>query len=57
MSPKPKKPNPGSNRQQRRAQERNPYPRKSEKPTWLRVLIIAVLAIMILGFFILPLLH
>lgn len=57
MSSNPKKPNPGANRQQRRSQERNPYPAKSAKPTWLRVLILVVLAVLIIGFFLLPLLR
>ena len=57
MSSKNKKPNPGANRRQRREQAHNPYGTKPSRPTWLRILIIAVLAIMLLGFVVLPLLH
>ena len=57
MGKKNKRPNSGANRQQRRAQERGSYPQKSAKPAWLHILIIAVLAIMLLGFMLLPLLY
>ncbi|MCQ2408646.1 MAG: hypothetical protein MJ065_09020 [Oscillospiraceae bacterium] len=50
-----KKPN-GANRQQRRAEERAPQRKSSGKPMWLRVLIIVIMAVMVLGFFLVPLL-
>ena len=57
MSKQQKKaPNPGANRQQRREHERSHRTASSAKPTWLRVLIITVLAIMMIGFVVLPLL-
>ena len=52
-----KAPNSGANRQQRREQIRNPRPQKSSKPTWLRILIVALIAVLIIGFFLAPLLR
>ena len=52
-----KAPNPGANRQQRREHAHSKRSSASAKPTWLRVLIIAVLAIMMIGFVLLPLLR
>ena len=46
----------GANRQQRRAEERAPQRKTSGKPMWLRVLIIVIMAVMVLGFFLVPLL-
>ena len=49
-------PNNGRNRQERRQQERNPRTSSSSKPTWLRILIVAIIGAMLIGFFIAPLL-
>ena len=46
----------GANRQQRRAEERAPQKKSSGKPMWLRILIIVIMAVMVLGFFLVPLL-
>ena len=43
------------NRQARRAQEQNPH-RSTGKPRFLRILIVVMLIVMLLGFFIAPLL-
>ena len=45
------------NRKQRREQERRPAKTGSSKPMWLRVAIVAVMLVMLLGFFILPLIR
>ena len=50
-------PNAGGNRKQRREQARRPQQHKSNKPLWLRIVIIAIIAAMILGFFFVPLLR
>lgn len=50
-------PNAGANRQQRRAEAKRPPRQTSSKPLALRIAIIAVMAVMLLGFFILPLLR
>ncbi len=50
-------PNNGRNRQERREQARRPQQHKSNKPLWLRIVIVAVIAAMILGFFLVPLLR
>ncbi len=51
-------PNSGVNRAQKRAQAQGGYsPRKSPKPTWLRVLIIAVMVVMLLAVILPPLLQ
>lgn len=46
----------GANRQQRRAEQRAPQKKTGGKPMWLRFMILAVLVIMVLGFFLIPLL-
>ena len=50
-------PNNSGNRQQRREQARKPQHHKTNKPLWLRIVIIAIIAAMILGFFLVPLLR
>ena len=50
-------PNNGRNRAEKRAAAHNPYPKKSQKPLWLRIVIIAALVVMVLGFFIAPLIR
>ncbi|MBP0966410.1 MAG: hypothetical protein J5722_02140 [Oscillospiraceae bacterium] len=50
-------PNNGRNRQERREQARRPQQHRSDKPLWLRIVIVAVIAAMILGFFLVPLLR
>lgn len=55
--PKKQAPNNGRNRQEKRAAARNPQPKRSDKPLWLRIFIIAIMVVMLLGFFIVPLLH
>ena len=49
--------NNGSNRQQKRAESRAPQRTTSHKPLWLRILIIVMLVVMVLGFFLFPLLR
>ena len=57
MSKQQKKlPNNGRNRQERRTQERNPRTSASNKPLWLRVLIVAIIGAILIGFCIAPLL-
>lgn len=51
------RPNPGSNRQQKREQAKRPPRQTAAKPLWLRIAIIAMLLVMLLGFFLLPLLR
>ena len=48
-------PNNGRNRQERRAQTRNPRTSTASKPTWLRILIVAVIAAIFIGFCLAPL--
>ena len=51
-------PNNGRNRQEKREAARNPQTvRKSNKPLWLRIIIIAALIVMVLGFVVAPLIH
>ena len=51
-------PNNGRNREEKRAAARNPQTaKKSNKPIWLRIVIVAALIVMVLGFVIAPLLH
>ena len=51
-------PNNGRNRQEKREAARNPQAvRKSNKPIWLRIIIIAALIVMVLGFVVAPLIH
>ena len=47
----------GRNRQERRQAVHNPQPHKAEKPLALRIAIIVMLAIMLLGFVLLPLMR
>ena len=47
-------PNNGRNRQERRAQARRPQQHKSNKPLWLRVVIVAIIGAMLLGFILVP---
>lgn len=47
-------PNSGRNRQERRAQARRPQQHKSNKPLWLRVVIVAIIGAMLLGFILVP---
>ena len=47
----------GRNRQEKRAAAHNPHPKKSQKPIWLRIVIIATLLVMLLGFIVFPLLR
>lgn len=49
--------NAGANRQQKREQAKKPQPQRSSKPLWMRIAIIAVMVIMLIGFFLLPLLR
>lgn len=49
-------PNNGRNRQERRQQERKPRTSSASKPTWLRILIVAIIGAMLIGFVIAPLL-
>lgn len=51
------KPHSGANRQQNRAQTKQPQRQTASKPLWLRIAIIVMLIVMLLGFFILPLLR
>lgn len=51
------KPNSGSNRQQKRAETKRPPRQTAAKPLWLRITIIVMLLVMLLGFFLLPLLR
>ncbi len=48
-------PNNGRNRQERRQQERKPRTSTSGKPTWLRILIVAIIGAMLIGFCLAPL--
>ncbi|MBP0989445.1 MAG: hypothetical protein J6S92_14385 [Oscillospiraceae bacterium] len=51
-------PNNGRNRQEKREAARRPQQtKKSNKPLWLRIVIIAALIAMVLGFVIAPLIH
>ncbi len=51
-------PNNGRNRQEKREAARKPQQtKKSNKPLWLRVVIIVALVVMVLGFCIAPMLH
>ena len=54
---KSNKPNPGVNRQQKRSEARRPPRQTASKPLWLRILIVAMLFVMLIGFFIVPLLR
>lgn len=54
---KQSQPNPGANRQQKRAEAKRPPRHTLSKPMWLRVLIIVIMAVMLIGFFILPLIR
>ena len=54
---KQNKPAAGNNRQQRRENARQPQKSSSSKPMWLRIVVLALFAIMLLGFVIVPLLH
>ena len=47
----------GGNRQQRRDNSYTPYKKSAGKPMWLRVLIIVMLGVMLIGFFLVPLLR
>lgn len=47
----------GRNREEKRAAARSPQPKKSSKPLGLRIAIIVIMVVMLLGFFILPLLR
>lgn len=49
--------NNGRNREERRAAVHNPQAKKSSKPLALRIAIIVILVVMVLGFFILPLIR
>lgn len=50
-------PNNGRNRAEKRAAAHNPQPKKSSKPVWLRIMIVAIMVVMLLGFFIFPLMR
>ncbi len=50
-------PNNGRNREEKRAQAQRTPQKHSSRPTWLRVLILVMLAVMVLGFVLLPLLR
>ena len=50
-------PNNGRNREEKRIQSQRPAQKSTSKPMWLRVMIIAILAVMVLGFIMLPLLR
>ena len=50
-------PNNGRNRAEKRAAAHNPQPKKSSKPVWLRIMIVAIMVVMLLGFFIVPLMR
>lgn len=50
-------PNRGANRQQKRAEAKRPQRQTSDKPLWLRIAIVAVMAVILLGFFIMPLIR
>lgn len=54
---KQNKPNRGANRQQKRAAAKSPQRPTSAKPLWLRIAIVAIMVVMLLGFFILPLMR
>ena len=56
MSSQKSRPNPGTNRQQKRQYERQSPNSGSKKPLALRILIIAMLVVMLLGFVLFPLL-
>ena len=47
-------PNNGRNRPERREQERKPRTSASGKPTWLRILIVAIIGAMLIGFCLAP---
>ena len=50
-------PNNGRNRAEKRAAAHNPQPKKSNKPVWLRIMIVAIMVVMLLGFCIVPLMR
>lgn len=47
----------GTNRAQRRADARQPKKQGSDKPTWIRILILVMLSVLFIGFFLSPLLR
>lgn len=51
------KPAAGRNRAEKRLNTRKPQGQSSGKPMWIRIGILAILAVMFLGFFLLPLLR
>lgn len=51
------KPAPGRNRAEKRLNTRHPQSSSSGKPMWIRVVIVVILAVMFLGFFLLPLIR
>ncbi len=54
---KQQKPATGRNREEKRLNTRNPRSQSAGKPMWLRIVILAILAVMFLGFFLLPLIR
>lgn len=57
MSKQENQPVNGRNRQERRQAVHNPQPHRAEKPLALRIAIIVMLAVMLLGFVLLPLMR
>ena len=51
------KKNNGMNRAQKRANARKPQQTKSSKPMWLRIAVIAVIAVMFLGIIVMAAVH
>ena len=51
------KKNNGMNRAQTRANARKPQQTKSSKPMWLRIAVVAVIAVMFLGIVVMAVMH